>query len=180
MSQNVKKILITGVESTGKSTLAVTLATYFNTVWVKEYARTYLNDLNRKYVLSDLLKIAKGQIAAEDILLNEANQYLFCDTGMLVLKIWSEYKFGQCDPFILKQLRERKYDLYILCSVGDVVWEDDPLRENPDLEERLELHEMYKKELKKLNVPYIEVSGSITERRQQIIDWLEKWGLNEI
>ena len=174
MSATVRKILITGVESSGKSTLAAALASHYSTLWVPEFAREYLLELDREYIKSDLVEIAKGQVAAEREYLKKANRYLFCDTGMLVLKIWSEYKFGHCDPFILNQLEERKYDLYILCSPHGIDWEYDPLREAPDATERAQLHKIYQNELRQLEINYLEVTGTITNRKQQVIQKLHE------
>ena len=167
----VTKVVLTGVESTGKSTLAAALATRLQTVWVPEYAREYLTTLNRPYQQEDLVQIARGQLAAEARLLKKANRYLFCDTGMLVLKIWSEYKYGGCDPFIIQQLNQRE-SVYILCGLEDISWEYDPLRENPGLTERQHLHTIYQKELEKLSVPYVVVTGNVGERVQRVVNFL--------
>ena len=85
---SIKKIAITGPESTGKSTLARQLAEHYKTVWVPEYARTYINQLNRPYERYDLMEMAKGQISQEEKLLLESNNFLFCDTELSVIKIW--------------------------------------------------------------------------------------------
>lgn len=124
------RIAVTGPESTGKSSLCQTLAGHFHASWVPEVARDYLLQLNRPYTESDLLLIAEKQIAAEDAISNNAN-LVFCDTEMLVMKIWSEVKFGKCHHRILQELENRKYDLVLLCNT-DVPWEFDPLREHPD------------------------------------------------
>ena len=76
----IKKIVVIGGESTGKSTLCEQLASHYETVWVTEFAREYLEQLGREYVEQDLLQIAKGQLNAEDEAITKANQFLFCDT----------------------------------------------------------------------------------------------------
>ncbi|MCD4681228.1 MAG: ATP-binding protein, partial [Bacteroidales bacterium] len=86
----IKRIAITGPESTGKSQLAKKLAEHYNTVWVPEFAREYLNIINRPYGQADILDIAKGQVESEDRLANFAKKILFCDTEAIVTKIWSE------------------------------------------------------------------------------------------
>ena len=97
-----------------------------------EYAREFIDRLNRDYQESDLVDIAKGQIASEVNLEAQANNLLICDTNLLVLKIWSEYKYGACDQEILDLIKKRKYDLYLLTYI-DVPWADDPQREHPHL-----------------------------------------------
>ncbi|MFP4090612.1 MAG: AAA family ATPase [Cyclobacteriaceae bacterium] len=153
------KVIITGPESSGKTTLARQLATVFAEPWVPEFARDYINTLDRKYQETDLLEIARGQIKREEEYTKEANQLLICDTGLEVLKIWSEYRFGRCHPWILEQLEKKRPELYLLCA-PDIPWEYDPQRENPD--DRQELFEIYRKELSGQNVQ--EVSGSRQQR----------------
>ncbi|MFK8104777.1 MAG: AAA family ATPase [Saprospiraceae bacterium] len=155
------KIVLTGPESTGKTSLAKALANHYQAPWVPEYAREYLEALGRDYLASDLLEIAKGQLALEDTFALQAPAYLFCDTSLVVLKIWSEYKYGQCDPWILTQLATRSYDLYFLCGI-DVPWEADPLREHPN--ERAQLYDQYKSTLQQLALPFVELTGNLEKR----------------
>lgn len=162
----IKKISITGPESTGKSTLSETLAKAYNTVWAPEFARLYLEKLGRNYQEEDLLQIAKGQLALQNQLEKKANQYLICDTDLLVIKVWSEHKYGRCHPWILEKLKEVRYDLYILPFI-DIPWQEDPLREHPHLREHF--YQKYKEELEVRAVNFIEVCGSIEQRKNQAI-----------
>jgi NadR type nicotinamide-nucleotide adenylyltransferase len=164
-----KRIAITGPESAGKTTLAQALAGHFGTVWVPEYAREYLEKLGRSYVFEDLEAIARGQCELEEHYARRAHRYLFCDTDLLVIKIWSEYKYQQTAPYILESLSGRPYDLYVLCGT-EIPWEYDPLRENPG--EREELFQLYKKELADQAMPFIEVSGSLEQRVARVSAYL--------
>jgi NadR type nicotinamide-nucleotide adenylyltransferase len=169
VDKKIKKIILTGPESTGKSTLAKRLARKHNTVWVPEFSRTYLEGLNRTYREDDLLKIAQVQQELESFFYKKSNQYLFCDTSMLVMKIWSEYRFGKCHPWILEKLENEKDTVYILCGT-DVPWEYDEQRENPN--DRNELYEKYLSELKFYQKEFIEVSGSQGVRLDFVADFL--------
>lgn len=174
----VKKIVVIGPESTGKSTLCSLLAAHFKTLWCEEYAREYLLENGTNYTAGDLLKIAKGQIELENVYTNELlkssvkQPILFVDTDMYVMKVWSEYVFGECDFFILNQIIERKYDLYLLCNI-DLPWVKDELREYPDEKPRLELFETYKDLLINQNVPWALVSGNYNERLENAIKAVE-------
>ena len=165
MDKKIKKIILTGPESTGKSTLAKQLALEYNTVWVPEFARTYLEGLNRTYREDDLLKIAKGQRDLESFFYKKSNQYMFCDTSMLVMKIWSEYRFGKCDPWILEQLENEKNTIYILCGT-DVPWGFDEQRENPN--DRNVLYGKYLSELKFYQRKFIEIAGNELVRVNEV------------
>ncbi|MGP1446382.1 MAG: AAA family ATPase [Candidatus Limimorpha sp.] len=159
------KIAIVGPESTGKSTLAEQLAQHFGTTFVPEYSRTYLADLKRPYTIDDVVAIAEGQqrLIAEA----EATQggFLIADTEMLVNKVWTRYVFHCVPPFIEQAVRQQHFDLYLLCDV-DLEWRYDPLRENPDLEERKAILALYIEELQALHAPYHIVSGNNEARLQ--------------
>ncbi len=158
--------MITGPESTGKTELSKGLAGFFNTVWVPEYAREYIDKLGRPYVQDDILKIAERQLENEQKLKGKAHQFLFADTSMLVAKIWSEFVFGSCDPWIEEKLHTHKYDLYLLCDI-DMPWEYDPQREHP--EARQELFNLYHQELKKHGFPFVIISGLGEQRLKNAI-----------
>ena len=160
--KEIKKIVVIGPECTGKSDLSEYLARHYQTAWVKEYARAYLENLNRDYEESDLVKIAHGQIRMEDEWLYEANKVLICDTNLLVIKIWSEYKYGHCHEEILQLLHSKTYDLFLLTYI-DIPWEADAQREHP--EDREKLWNIYKKTLEKQKVPCVEIRGDRKQRR---------------
>ena len=135
----IKKVVVLGPECAGKSELSEYLARAFNTVWVPEYAREYLDKLAKPYGPEDLPLIAKGQLMLEDEMETKANRTLICDTDLYVIKIWSMFKYGYCDPAILKAIESRKCDLYLLTYI-DIPWAYDPLREHPDQRERVREH----------------------------------------
>ena len=162
----IRKIAITGPESTGKSMLAEQLAAHFHSVWVPEFAREYLDKLGKPYEEKDILQIARGQLKQEAIMMKSASEYLFCDTDMLVTKIWSDVKYNRCDPWILKNFEIHRYGLYLLCDI-DLPWEFDPLREHPD--RRRFLFDLYFNELKSRNFPFAVIRGTGPDRLHHAI-----------
>ena len=169
---NARKVCVIGPECTGKTVLSEALAARLNTVWVEEYARAYLNRLSIPYVEADLVKIAHGQLRMEDEWINDAKKILVCDTNLIVIKVWSEFKFGKCDKIILDLIAERKYDLYLLTYI-DVPWTADPLREHPDRRE--ELYNIYLDEMKAQPVPFVEIKGNEQQRLEQAMEAIGKY-----
>ncbi|GAA4305289.1 ATP-binding protein [Nibribacter koreensis] len=166
----MKKIAITGPESTGKSTLAAQLAAHFQASWVPEYARAYIDQLNRPYVAEDLDQILKGQLTLWQKA-EEANpEILFLDTEALVLKIWSEHAYGQASGSIQEALQHQQIDLYLLLNV-DLPWQPDPQREHPDLREYF--YAWYKRELQQMNAAFAEISGTHSTRFQSAVQAVE-------
>jgi NadR type nicotinamide-nucleotide adenylyltransferase len=184
--KEIKKIAVIGPESTGKSTLCEQLAQHYNTMWCPEFAREYLLTHGMDYNFDDLLFIAKGQVAMEDEYIGMANRGkkpepqqphspltthyspLFIDTNMYVMKVWCEFVFNNCHQWILDQIIERKYDLYLLCNV-DLPWVKDELREYPDLENRAKLYNIYEDIMINQTVPWVVISGDYEERLQKAI-----------
>ena len=169
------KIYLTGPESTGKTTLAKSLSQALGGPWVPEFARTYLSRLSRPYRKSDLLEIAKAQANWEDGAKAYNNAPVICDTGMLVLKVWSEYKYGDCNPWILKRLQQQRGHLHLLCA-PDIPWTDDPMRENPA--DREALFKQYKDLLHSLDFRYEIITGSTPEARlEKALEAARSWGV---
>ena len=178
----MKKFVIIGPECTGKSTLCEQLAAHYHTLWCPEYAREYLLAHGKKYNYADLLTIAKGQLALEKSLIQSVirpargreQSAIFIDTDMYVMKVWCEFVFGKCHRFILEQIVERKYDLYLLCKT-DLPWTKDELREYPDLKTRQKLYHIYKDLLINQATPWAEISGNNDERLQLSIAVVDRF-----
>ena len=164
----MKKVVVIGPESTGKSTLSEKLAAHFNTVWTPEYAREYIDQLPRPYGEHDLLEIAAGQVALERQQLLRANNVLICDTDLYVIKVWSEHKYGQCDPRILSQIAKQQCDLYLLTYI-DLPWEEDPQREYPDPEMRHYFYHIYRDIVMQSGACWEDIRGSYEEREAAAI-----------
>lgn len=164
------KIVMIGPESTGKTTLSRQLARHYGAPWVAEYARTYLHALTRPYEEADLLAIARGQCAWEDAQVPHANPFLFCDTDLQVIEVWSQVKYGRVHPWITAQITQRRYTHYFLCDI-DVPWAYDPQRENPH--DRDVLLERYQHLLNVRQHPYTLLTGDPDTRLAQAIDVLQ-------
>jgi NadR type nicotinamide-nucleotide adenylyltransferase len=169
--KKMKKIVIIGPESTGKSTLCEELAVHYKTEWVKEYARAYLLKNGTDYTFDNLLEVAKGQLQLEDTAtasLPTHHSPLIIDTDMYVMKVWCEFVFEKCHHWILNRIVERKYDLYLLCNI-DLPWVKDELREYPDLKSREQLYHHYKDIMVNQDVPWVDISGTYEKRLQKAI-----------
>ncbi len=175
--KQLKKIVVLGPESTGKSTLCDALSKHYQTIWCEEYAREYLSKNGTEYTYENLLTIAEGQIANEELATQKAIQenmsHLIIDTDMYVMKVWCEYVFNNCHPFILDQISKRQYAAYLLCDI-DLPWTADEMREYPDEQPRKELFALYKELLMNQNTPWGIVSGMGEARIKNAIDLINE------
>ena len=155
-------ILITGPESSGKTTLAKHLSEYLSGNYIGECAREYLSELNSPYDLKDLNKIIELQFDKEQhAKLDKNSKYLIFDTGPIVLSVWLQVRFNQTSSLLHQWISDSDYDLILLCK-PDIPWEKDPLREHPN--QRMKLYEFYKKTLNENNLDYHEVRGGKEQR----------------
>jgi NadR type nicotinamide-nucleotide adenylyltransferase len=171
----IRKVVIIGPESTGKSTLTESLARHYATAWTPEYAREFLAHLQGPYREAHLLEIARGQLAAEQQAEQQARGgLLFCDTDLYVIKVWSEHRFGSCDPWILRQIASRRYDLYLLSYI-DVPWEDDPQREYPSQTMRRYFYEVYRDIVQQSGAPWVDIRGTASQRLARATAYIDRW-----
>lgn len=168
---NLVRVVLFGPESTGKTTLSIQLAKYYNTVWVAEFARDYLqekwNQERKTCEPSDIMPIAYGQMALENKLALKADKVLICDTDLLETKVYSEeYYGGYVHPKLEKAALENIYDLYLLTYI-DTPWEADDLRDRPD--QRQNMFTAFENSLRKYKRPYITLKGDKKVRLQKAI-----------
>ncbi|MBL7890936.1 MAG: ATP-binding protein [Bacteroidia bacterium] len=172
MEKKVKRIALLGPESTAKSTLSEQLALHYNTQWVKEYAREYLNKINRKYTLEDIISISQEQLAIEKQLIQHSKEFIFIDTEFINAKVWCLDVFKTCPEYISRNITEHPYDLYLL-TYPDLTWEPDPLRENPNRREFF--FNWYEQELKEIKAQYAIIKGLGAERFSQALTAVENF-----
>lgn len=178
IKMNVKVIIVTGPESTGKSTLCQQLAEHFHSEYIAEYARNYVAERDYKYTYEDVEHIARYQHEylrkkIEDIKCKPAESdepyMLFVDTHLIITKVWFEKVYGREPEWIADAIKQSPVDLYLLCQ-PDTPWEYDPVRENPNI--RPELYNRYKQLIEQHRFPYAEVSGLDESRLQCALEKL--------
>ncbi|MGZ3751525.1 MAG: AAA family ATPase [Mucilaginibacter sp.] len=174
---DIFKIAIVGPESTGKSTMSAYLAAHYHTVWVPEYAREYCEKLKSPPTWQDEINMFYGQVDLEKELLPKANKILICDTTFITVKIWSDHVFGQSPQEVLDELPKHPYHLYLLLSI-DLPWEEDPLRDFPDMREHF--MEVWHQELKGLNANYVVISGTGNERYDNAVSAIDDFLISDL
>lgn len=170
-TEEMKIIAIVGPESTGKSDLSKQLATHFEGSFVPEFARQYLNERGGRYSQNDLIEIAHGQLTLEQKVISEEKFPVFCDTDIVVIKVWHEFKYGEPEIAIDELLAKQAPRSYLL-TFPDLPWEADPLRENPN--NRMELFNRYESLLQSMQVNYRIVKGIGPDRLNCAIQALDK------
>jgi NadR type nicotinamide-nucleotide adenylyltransferase len=159
-------IVVTGSESTGKTTLAADLAHHYGTIWVPEFARHYVGEKSASAGLpldaGDVERIARGQIAAEDAAVAEARGLLVLDTDLVSTVVYARHYYETCPPWIEAAARARLGDLYLLSAI-DVPWvPDPPWRDRPQL--RRHVHELFALTLDSLGARCVTIRGAWPER----------------
>jgi nicotinamide riboside kinase len=161
-NEKYKRIVLTGPESTGKSMLAGKLAEFSGGLLVPEYARSYTEQLSRKYTRDDLDHIAETQLKQyRDAVAHNEKPVIF-DTFLIITKIWYIVVYGSSPAWIDDEIMNCKIDMYLLCY-PDIPWKPDPVRENPGTR-RMELYYLYKKELERFGLPFKIIDGSGEKR----------------
>jgi NadR type nicotinamide-nucleotide adenylyltransferase len=163
----MKRIVITGAESTGKSTLAQELSDYYGEPWTGEFVRSYVDSHQRELKQGDLEPIATGQLALEDAELEQAQRLIFHDTNILSSIIYAEVYFDTAIEWLNHRFLERDYSLYLLC-MPDIPWQaDEGQRESPAARDDLHIH--FKHQLDRRQLPYVEIHGSKQARMLQAV-----------
>ena len=168
----LKKIVVTGPESTGKTTLTEALAANLDVPWIPEYARSYVEGLNRPYTYQDVETIARFQIRKEEeMTLSSLNGILLMDTWLIMTKVWFEVVYGSYPDWIEQYISTSKIDLFLICK-PDLPWIADPVRENGG-EMRNILFGKYCREIDLHGFPWAIVEGTGEIRFRNALQLLE-------
>lgn len=161
----MKRVVLIGSESTGKTTLARRLAEHFGAEWVPEFVRKYAEEKGGMLEFSDHGPIARGQIALEDSYRVRGTErgaaLLIQDTDLLSTAVYCEHYYGHCPRWVTDAARLRRPDLYLLMDI-DIPWTADPQRDRG--ERRPEMHALFQKAVERSGVPFVLISGD-GERR---------------
>ncbi len=167
------RIVITGPESTAKSTLSEQLAKYFDGIFYPEYARKYLEEKSSTYSYDDVVNIAKGQLQQYKYSEVNTSGFYFFDTWLIITKVWFEWIYKKYPDWLEAEIQNCSIDLYLLCK-PDIPWKPDPLRENGG-EQRIQLFNTYKEELIKRNENFIEIGGLGEDRIQNAVKAVKEY-----
>jgi HTH-type transcriptional regulator, transcriptional repressor of NAD biosynthesis genes len=178
----MKKIVVFGSESVGKTTLAAEVAKYFGVPCCPEYVRHYLQyrnqNLARKGIISlyeDIEPMAVGQLALEQSAMlvaeNMGKKLLILDTNIEANYIYSRYYFNRL-PALLEVWANKpnNYDYYVLLR-PNVAWVADNLRDRP--ENREAMHLLFKNYLEERGKPFVEIEALHEQRTQEAIKHIE-------
>ena len=162
---DVKRVAILGAESSGKSTLAHALAVHYNTLWVPEYLREFVDTQARVPDESDQYPIARTQMERENAAYAKASRFLFCDTTPAMTALYSRWYWGRVDAQLA--LLERHHDYaFTLVTAPDNPWQADGLQRESE-EVRQTIHVQVIELLHDRAIPYLLVSGSLHQRMLQ-------------
>jgi len=163
----IRKVAVIGAESTGKTTLCRELAEHYNDIWLPEYARSYVENLNRPYNMDDVIGIAREQCRLEKEYTTKANNLLFLDTDLIITKVWLIHVWKKCPEWIDQEIKNSDRLVYLLCD-NDLPWEYDPVRENPDI--RNYLLGLYRDIIIQNKFPYFVINGTGKNRTANAIN----------
>lgn len=152
----IPRVVLTGSECTGKTTLAHRLAVHYGTVASREFVREYAIARDNQLGFEDVGPIARGQMAAEDEAVASAHRVAIIDTDLVSTLVYAEHYYGRCPAWIAERAVERAADLYLLMDI-DVPWVPDPARDRGDRRE--EMHALFRSRLESLGLPFVEISG---------------------
>lgn len=166
------RVVVTGSECTGKTTLAQALAKHYGTPWVLEYVRQFVEEQGRAPEYRDVEAIARGQIALEDSLSTQASRLLIQDCDLLSTIVYSRHYYDDCPPWIEQALLDRRADLYLLADI-DVPWvPDGDQRDRGDRRE--EMQHFFRQALLDRGLQFVEIQGSPERRLSRAISVIDR------
>ena len=172
-SQKKIRIVLTGPESTGKTTLAKQLAEIFDGEYIPEYAREYVEQLQHPYTFGDVEAIATRQVEQYHQTESASCPIFFFDTWLIITKVWFEWVFGKTPEWLEPEIQKCPMDLYLLCR-PDLSWEADAVRENSG-ENRMKLYNEYLGNLRNYGLNFVEIEGNGEERLENAISAIRRF-----
>ena len=166
----IKQVVITGPESSGKTTLSEYLSSEYKIPLVKEYAREYLEKINGEYTFEAILLMAKEQLQLEQ---KNIDKLSICDTDLTVFYVWIKEKYGKEVDWINEHIAAAQNKIYLLCDVLED-WTEDPLREHPNIEDRKRLFVEYQNLLERNNLTYYVISSDLSTRQKKCKEIIDK------
>lgn len=160
------RIVLTGSECTGKTTLARALGEHYGVPVAPEYLRDYFIANSGVLTLADAEPIARGQVAGEIALERAGINPLICDTNILSSVVYNHHYYGESPVWIEEQLDRRVYNHYLLCAI-DVPWVSDGQRDMPEGREYMQA--LFRDELQRRDLPFTELSGLPETRLKQAL-----------
>jgi NadR type nicotinamide-nucleotide adenylyltransferase len=152
-----RRVVLTGPECSGKTTLAAALARHFRAPWLPEAARAHAESVGRELTAADAEIIARNTIAAEDAALATSPPLIFLDTDLISTVVYTRHYYGATPAWIETEARARRADVYLLCA-PDLPWTADGVRDRPA--QREELHALFERTLAEFECVVVEVSGT--------------------
>ncbi|MDE2731517.1 MAG: ATP-binding protein [Bacteroidota bacterium] len=159
---DIVTVALIGAESTGKTALATALARHFDTEWVPEYLRIFVDHFQRVPREQEIPIIALGQLRLVAARLAETRRVLFLDTDLVTTCVYQRKYFGSCPAQIEQMASDFRADLYLFTQ-PDIPWEPDGIQRSSP-EERDVVHELLLQELDHLELPRVLVSGNWDQR----------------
>jgi len=166
-----RRVVLTGSESTGKTTLAVRLARHYGTSWVPEFARAYAELKGGPLTVADVERIARGQLAAEERALARGPGLVVLDTDIVSTVVYAEHYYGACPAWVREAALERQGDLYLLLA-PDLPWTADPVRDRP--RQREEMHALFRRALENVGARFVEIAGAGDARFRAAVEAVER------
>jgi NadR type nicotinamide-nucleotide adenylyltransferase len=164
-SRELTRIVLTGSESVGKTTLGAQLAARYGVTCVPEFVREYAATKGAPLDFRDHGPIANGQIALEDRHIATAvargDTLLLQDTDLISTVVYCHHYFGRCPAFIEQAAIARRPTHYLLLDI-DVPWIADGIRDRE--ERRDEVQALFRATLARFDAPVTVVRGTWEER----------------
>jgi len=165
------RVVLTGSESTGKSTLGARLAARYGVELVPEFVRDFAQRKGGSIDFSDHGPIAKGQMALEDEYAARADRLLLQDTDLLSTVVYCRHYFGRCPVWIEQAARERRPSLYLLCEI-DAPWIADGVRDRG--ERREEMQRLFREAVAESGATFVVLEGGLSRRETNAVDAIDE------